>query len=105
MLGPLFHGVCRGDQRNPLPSQSPLIDLHAVLQVSSLLDHYKLQYGPSILLQMNLAYFLPSIPLLLISSCLDDWLDKRYGTQKPIFRRRNILVLPVPAVPWICWLL
>jgi len=57
------------------------------MTVSSLLDHYKLQYGPAILLQMNLAYFLPSIPLLLISSCLDDVLDRKYGIAKTTLMR------------------
>lgn len=51
----------------------------AWMTVSSLLAHYKLKYGPAILLQMNIAYFLPSIPLLLISSCLDEWLDHTLG--------------------------
>ena len=57
------------------------------MTVSSLLGHYKLKYGPQILLQMNIAYFLPSIPLLILSSFLDDWLDKRFGIAKTILAR------------------
>ena len=49
------------------------------MAVSSLLGYYCLLYGPQILLQMNIAYFLPSIPLLVGSSLLDDWLDATYG--------------------------
>ena len=49
------------------------------MTVSSQLAYYKLVYGPAILLEMNIAYFLPSIPLLLVSSFLDDRLDKQFG--------------------------
>ena len=47
--------------------------------VSSLLGHYALLYGPQILLMMNVFYYLPSIPLLLISAFCDEWLDKTFG--------------------------
>ena len=47
--------------------------------MSSLLGYYKLLYGPQILLQMNIAYGFPSIPLLLVSSLMDRWLDRRFG--------------------------
>ena len=49
------------------------------MAVSSLLGYYKLLYGPQILLQMNIAYGFPSMPLLLVSSMLDRWLDRRFG--------------------------
>ena len=47
--------------------------------VSSLLGHYALLYGPQILLMMNIFYYLPSIPLLLVSAFCDEWLDKTFG--------------------------
>ena len=47
--------------------------------VSSLLGYYALLYGPQILLLMNIAYYLPSIPLLLLSAFCDEWLDKTFG--------------------------
>lgn len=47
--------------------------------MSSLLGHYALLYGPGILLLMNIAYYLPSIPLLLFSAFCDDWLDRKFG--------------------------
>lgn len=48
--------------------------------VSSFLGHYALLYGPQILLMMNIAYYLPSIPLLMFSAFCDEWLDKTFGT-------------------------
>ena len=49
------------------------------MTLSSLLNDYSDLYGPSSLLLMNIAYFLPSIPLLVVSSFCDDWLDHRFG--------------------------
>ena len=49
------------------------------MTLSSLLNDYSALYGPSSLLLMNIAYFLPSIPLLLVSSFADEWLDQRFG--------------------------
>jgi len=34
------------------------------------------------LLLMNIAYFLPSIPLLVVSSFCDEWLDERFGAPR-----------------------
>ena len=51
----------------------------AWMAVSSLLGWYKNLYGPQVLLLMNVAYFLPSIPLLVVSSLLDAWLEDKYG--------------------------
>ena len=47
--------------------------------VSSLLSYYSVLYGPQILLMMNIAYYLPSIPLLIFSAACDDWLDLKFG--------------------------
>lgn len=47
--------------------------------MSSLLGWYKNLYGPQVLLLMNVAYFLPSIPLLVASSLLDAWLEDKFG--------------------------
>ncbi len=46
---------------------------------SSLLAYYKQLYGPQVLLAMNIAYFLPSIPLLLVSGLYDEWLAQKFG--------------------------
>lgn len=47
--------------------------------IISQLGYYKLLYGPQVLLQMNIAYFLPSIPLLGLSSQFDERLDQKFG--------------------------
>jgi hypothetical protein len=47
--------------------------------VSSLLGYYSALYGPQILLMMNIAYYLPSIPLLLLSALCDERLDRTFG--------------------------
>lgn len=47
--------------------------------IISQLGYYKILYGPQVLLQMNIAYFLPSIPLLGLSSQFDERLDQTFG--------------------------
>ena len=59
------------------------------MTLSSLLNDYSALYGPSSLLLMNIAYFLPSIPLLLVSSFADEWLDQRFGA--PLVQTRPSL--------------
>ena len=49
------------------------------MTIVSQLGYYKLLYGPQVLLQMNIAYFLPSIPLLGLSSFYDERLDHKFG--------------------------
>lgn len=49
------------------------------MTIISQLGYYKLLYGPQVLLQMNIAYFLPSIPLLGLSSQFDERLDQKFG--------------------------
>ena len=49
------------------------------MTIVSQLGYYKLLYGPQVLLQMNIAYFLPSIPLLGLSSFYDERMDQRFG--------------------------
>lgn len=57
------------------------------MTLSSLLNDYSDLYGPSSLLLMNIAYFLPSIPLLVVSSFCDDWLDNRFGAPLPHYSK------------------
>ena len=47
--------------------------------VTAQLGHYGKLYGPAILLQLNIAFYLPSIPLLLLSPILERWLDAAAG--------------------------
>ncbi|KAK9906401.1 hypothetical protein WJX75_001248 [Coccomyxa subellipsoidea] len=55
--------------------------------VSSLLSYYAVLFGPQILLMMNIAYYLPSIPLLIFSAACDDWLDLKFGVPRVILAR------------------
>lgn len=49
------------------------------LAVSSQLGNYRELYGPQVLLQLNIAYFLPSIPLLIVSGLFDKVLEAKLG--------------------------
>jgi hypothetical protein len=49
------------------------------IAVSSNLTEYKQLYGPQVLLQLNIAYYVPSIPLLLLSSFFDEALERKLG--------------------------
>lgn len=51
--------------------------------VSSLIGYYKATYGPHMLLHLNLAYFLPSLPTMLLQSVCDPKVDSRFGKTKP----------------------
>ncbi|KAK9842795.1 hypothetical protein WJX74_002523 [Apatococcus lobatus] len=55
--------------------------------IFSQLGYYKALYGPSILLLLNIFYFLPSIPLLALSSFCDEYLDRNMGVAKTILIR------------------
>ena len=44
-----------------------------------MLAFYKQLYGPQILLQLNTAYFLPSIPILLIQTQWDAQINRSLG--------------------------
>ncbi|GIL58218.1 hypothetical protein Vafri_13282 [Volvox africanus] len=47
--------------------------------ISSLLSQYSKVYGPDILLQLNVAYFFPSIPVLMLQAMLNDRMDRHLG--------------------------
>lgn len=51
----------------------------AWLAVCSQLDFFRSLYGPQVLLQLNIAYYLPTVPLLIVSSFLDRHLDAKLG--------------------------
>jgi hypothetical protein len=57
------------------------------LAVSSELGYYRSLYGPEVLLYLNIAYYAPSIPLLLFSSFFDETLEAAFGTAKTILAR------------------
>ena len=43
------------------------------------MSHYSRLYGPQVLLQLNIAYYLPSIPALLLLGKAERALDARLG--------------------------
>ena len=47
--------------------------------LSSMLANFKERFGPPVLLQLNLAYFLPSIPVLFMQMQYDSVLDNKFG--------------------------
>ncbi len=53
--------------------------------ISSLLSQYSKEYGPDILLRLNVAYFFPSIPVLMLQTAFNDrWgLAWRSGPELP----------------------
>ncbi|GIM01280.1 hypothetical protein Vretimale_6080 [Volvox reticuliferus] len=57
--------------------------------VTSQLGHYSKLFGPQILLQLNLAFYLPSIPVLILSGSLERVLDARLGPIGSIALRLN----------------
>jgi hypothetical protein len=52
------------------------------LAVSSELGKLREQYGPAVLLWLNLAYYAPSLPLLITSSLTDGVLEERLGPSR-----------------------
>ena len=47
--------------------------------ISSLLSQFSRDYGPEVLLQINIAYFFPSIPVLCLQTAFNDVMDRRLG--------------------------
>eukprot|EP00878_Enallax_costatus_P041856 GHUV01048761.1.p1 GENE.GHUV01048761.1~~GHUV01048761.1.p1 ORF type:complete len:240 (+),score=41.68 GHUV01048761.1:464-1183(+) len=46
----------------------------------SQLAYYSKIYGPQVLLQLNIAYYLPSIPILLLAGHVEKLLDEQFGS-------------------------
>ena len=47
--------------------------------VSSELARFAASFGSGVLLQLNLAFYLPSVPLLLLQAALDRRIDACFG--------------------------
>jgi hypothetical protein len=59
--------------------------------ISSLLGQFSVQFNqPAILLWLNLAYFLPSVPALLLHSSLQDRLEQRLGLPRAAMARWGV---------------
>jgi len=94
-------------------SSMPLLshhDLHGVpetMQVgytmgwttlSSMLSSLKERFGPAVLLQLNLAFFLPSLPILLMQTRLDARFDRKYGLPQATAVRMVVGTYPPPSM-------
>ena len=69
------------------------------LAVSSELGYYRQLYGPQVLLLLNIAYYAPSIPLLVLSSFFDEALEESLGLARTILVR---LVVGLVGYGLIC---
>ena len=97
----LFHIGMLGDRdllvctfRHNIPCLLQLAFTMVWMTIVSQLGYYKLLYGPQVLLQMNIAYFLPSIPLLGLSSFYDEKLDQQFGTVTSCYFGSGLLGQP-----------
>lgn len=66
--------------------------------ISSLLTQLSAQYGPEVLLQLNVAYFLPSVPILMLQTLLNERLERRIGVPQVSFQE-FLGVVPVHQPP------
>lgn len=57
--------------------------------VTSELAYYSKWFGPQILLELNFAFYLPSIPVLVISGQVEKFLDSRFGPISSMMIRLN----------------
>lgn len=73
--------------------------------ISSLLSQFSRDYGPQVLLQLNVAYFLPSIPVLLLQTSFNDVMDRKLGMAKATLFRLTLglgsLVLLMAYFPYL----
>ena len=77
--------------------------------LSSMLAAFKQQFGPAILLQLNMAYFLPSIPVLYLQTQYDAHFNSKYGLPQATAARMivgellsSMLSLPDPKKWGLC---
>jgi hypothetical protein len=55
--------------------------------LTSELGYYSKKFGPEILLLLNLAYYIPSIPVLIISGKIEKLLNEQFGQTKSMLVR------------------
>jgi hypothetical protein len=74
--------------------------------ISSLLSQFSRDFGPQVLLHLNVAYFFPSIPVLLLQSAFQERMERRFGLAGSALARfcsgLGGLVLLTLAFPWFC---
>lgn len=55
-----------------------------------MLASFKRQFGPTVLLQLNMAFFLPSIPVLFLQTLMDPYFDRKFGLPRAMSARMSI---------------
>ncbi len=74
--------------------------------ISSLLTQFSRDFGPQVLLHLNVAYFFPSIPVLLLQSAFQERIEARFGLARSALARLCAglggLVLLTAAFPAFC---
>ncbi|GBF88674.1 MFS general substrate transporter [Raphidocelis subcapitata] len=64
----------------------------------SQMAYYSKLFGPQVLLQLNIAYYLPSIPTLMLMGTLEPLLDEQLGPTPSILSRLTCSLLACAAV-------
>ena len=75
--------------------------------LASELGYLKMLHGPNFLLYLNLAYFLPSAPILLLQLALDQHYNRLFGTAMSTLVRQSFAQIVcatscfiLPFLPW-----
>ena len=89
------------------PSTAPQVAYKtAWTAISSLLAQFSRDFGPQVLLHLNVAYFLPSIPVLLLQSAFQERIEARFGLAGSALARFCVglggLVLLTAVFPAFC---
>lgn len=79
--------TCPPPQKNPLPQMAFMI---MWVMVTAQLGHYSKLYGPQVLLLLNFAFYVPSIPMLVLSANLEPYLERTMGHVPSMMLRINI---------------
>jgi hypothetical protein len=79
----------------------------AWIALTSELGYLKSLHGPNVLLNLNLAYYAPSLPVLTLQLFLDSVYDMKYGTAITTTVRQGVSLLVCAAccvvLPFISW--
>jgi len=68
--------------------------------LSSELGYLKRLHGPKVLLWLNLAYFFPAVPLMLLQIVLDHHHDRKWGVGVTTLVRQSVALVLCAACCW-----